>query len=145
MNTKFKVGQKVKVITGANVTPSEQFNGMQGVIIDITRNNTPDVMIYVDFENGYKIWCYTQKDKGIELNVEILTPDTFSATILFNGDSSVGVRPYSYTMGLDANLIEVFEDCKEYREELRDDIKYLYSMIDGEMKCHVIFSDETID
>lgn len=78
MNTQFKVGQRVKVITGANVTPSEQFNGMEGVITEIQRNNTPDVMIYVDFENGYKIWCYTQKDKGIELNVEILedTPPT---------------------------------------------------------------------
>ena len=74
MNTNFKVGQRVKVITGANVTPSKQFNGMEGVITDITRNNTPDVMIYVDFENKYHIWCYTQNDKGIELNVEILEP-----------------------------------------------------------------------
>jgi hypothetical protein len=70
---------------------------------------------------------------------------TFYATILFNGDSSVGVRPYSYTMGLDANLIEVFEDCKEYRNELRAKIQALYTEIDSEMKCHVIFSDETID
>lgn len=70
----YKVGQRVKVMSGANVTLSEQFNGMEGVITDITRNNTPDVMIYVDFENGYHIWCYTQKDKGIELNVEIVEP-----------------------------------------------------------------------
>jgi hypothetical protein len=74
----YKVGQRVKVISGANVTPSEQFNGMEGVITDITRNNTPDVMIYVDFENGYKIWCYTQNDRGIELNIEVIedTPPT---------------------------------------------------------------------
>ena len=69
----YKVGQRVKVITGANVT-TDIFNGMEGVITDITRNNTPDVMIYVDFENGYKIWCYTQNHRGIELNVEILEP-----------------------------------------------------------------------
>jgi len=76
MNTQFKVGQKVRVITGANVVDSDMFNNMEGVIIDIARNNTPDVFIYVDFQNGYKIWCYTQKDRGIELNVEILQDDT---------------------------------------------------------------------
>lgn len=73
------------------------------------------------------------------------TNKQFHATILFNGDSSVGVQPYSYTMELDANLIEVFEDCKEYREELRTKIQALYTEIDSEMKCYVIFSDETID
>jgi len=69
----------------------------------------------------------------------------FHATILFNGDSSVGVRPYAYTMELDANLIELFADDKEFREEVRAKITKLYEVIDGEMKCHVIFSDETID
>jgi len=73
------------------------------------------------------------------------TYQTFFATILFNGDSSVGIRPYSYTMGLDANLIELFADDKTYREELRSKIQALYTEIDNEMKCHVIFSDETID
>ena len=76
MTHNFKVGQKVRVITGANVVNSDMFNYMEGVIIDIARNNTPDVCIYVDFQNGYKIWCYTQKDRGIELNVEILQDDT---------------------------------------------------------------------
>jgi hypothetical protein len=76
MNTQFKVGQKVRVITGANVVYFDMFNNMEGVIIDIARNNTPDVFIYVDFQNGYKIWCYTQKDRGITLNVEILQDDT---------------------------------------------------------------------
>ena len=69
----------------------------------------------------------------------------FKATILFNGDSSVGVRPYAYTMELDANLIEAFKDSKDYREILREQIQTLYTEIDGEMKCHVIFSNETID
>jgi hypothetical protein len=72
------------------------------------------------------------------------TYQTFYATILFNGDSSVGVFPYSYTMGLDANLIEVFADHKEYREEIRSKIQALYTEMDGDMKCQVIFSDETI-
>lgn len=71
MNTQFKVGQRVKVITGANVT-TDIFNGMEGVITEIQDNGTPKVMIYVDFENGYKIWCYTQNHRGITLNVEIL-------------------------------------------------------------------------
>ncbi len=145
MTHNFKVGQKVRVITGANVVDSDMFNNMEGLIIDIARNNTPDVCIYVDFQNGYKVWCYTQKDRGIALNVEILGTDTFSATILFNGDSSVGIRPYSYTMDLDANLIELFADDTTYREELRGKIQALYTEIDGDMKCHVIFSDETID
>ena len=77
MNTKYKVGQRVKVISGANVT-ADIFNGMEGVITEIQDNGTPKVMIYVDFENGYKIWCYTQNHRGIELNVEILEPDTDS-------------------------------------------------------------------
>jgi hypothetical protein len=72
------------------------------------------------------------------------TYQTFFATILFNGDSSVGIRPYSYAMGLDANLIEVFADDKTYREELRSKIQALYTEIDNDMKCHVIFSDETL-
>ena len=72
------------------------------------------------------------------------TYQTFYASILFNGDSSVGVFPYSYTMGLDANLIEVFSDHKEYREEIRSKIQALYTEMDGDMKCQVIFSDETI-
>jgi hypothetical protein len=78
------------------------------------------------------------------LNVEILGSDTFSATIEFRGDMSVGIRPYYYTLGLDANLIEVFADDKAYRDELRNKIQALYTEIDNEMKCHVIFSDETI-
>jgi hypothetical protein len=144
MNTQFKVGQKVRVITGANVVDSDMFNNMAGVIVDILLNNTPDVCIYVDFQNGYKIWCYTQNDRGITLNVEILGSDTFSATIEFRGDMSVGIRPYYYTLGLDANLIEVFADDKAYRDELRNKIQALYTEIDNEMKCHEIFSYETI-
>lgn len=73
MNTNYKVGQRVKVISGANVT-ADIFNGMEGVIEKIQDNGTPKVMIYVDFENGYKIWCYTQNHRGITLNVEILEP-----------------------------------------------------------------------
>ena len=72
------------------------------------------------------------------------TYQTFYASILFNGDSSVGVFPYSYVMGLDANLIEVFADDKQFREDIRTNIKKLYEAIDGDMKCQVIFSDETI-
>lgn len=69
----YKVGQRVKLISGANVT-ADIFNGMEGVIEKIQDNGTPKVMIYVNFENGYKIWCYTQNHRGIELNVEILEP-----------------------------------------------------------------------
>lgn len=71
MTHDFKVGQKVKVITGANLFP-EMFDGQTGVITNIEKNNTPDVMIHVDFSNGYYIWCYTQNDKNILLNAEVI-------------------------------------------------------------------------
>jgi hypothetical protein len=145
MNTQFKVGQRVRVITGANVTP-EILDGKTGIIADIDYAPSIEfVGLNVKFDNGLQAWCHKQKDKGIVLNVEILKADTFSATIEFKGDMSVGIRPYYYTMDLDANLIEVFADDKAYREELRGKIQALYTEIDGEMKCHVIFSDETID
>jgi hypothetical protein len=137
MTHNFKVGQIVKVITASTGTDLN-VSGWVGEIIEVQSDN----FIGIRFENYPLLYCFSDED--ITLNVEILGADTFSATILFNGDSSVGVRPYSYTMELDANLIEVFADDKAYREELRAKIQALYTEIDNDMKCHVIFSDETI-
>jgi hypothetical protein len=137
MNTQFKVGQKVRVITASTGTDLN-VSGWVGEIIEVQSDN----FIGIRFENYPLLYCFS--DDGITLNVEILHPDTFSATIEFRGDMSVGIRPYSYTMDLDANLIEVFADDEAYREELRAKIQALYTEIDNDMKCHVIFSDETI-
>ena len=137
MNTQFKLGQRVKVITASTGTDLN-VSGWVGEIIEVQSDN----FIGIRFENYPLLYCFS--DEGITLNVEILQDDTFSATILFNGDMSVGIRPYCYTMDLDANLIEVFADDKAYREELRAKIQALYTEIDNDMKCHVIFSDETI-
>lgn len=62
------------------------------------------------------------------------------ATVIFNGDSSVGDRPYSYEME-----IPDFEyGCGlAYRDEVRKLIQELYKELDGEYIPHVIFEDET--
>ena len=78
MNTQFKVGQRVKVITGANVTPY-LLDGKTGVIADIDYAPSIEFIgLHVKFDNGLEAWCHRQKDAGIELNVEILedTPPT---------------------------------------------------------------------
>jgi hypothetical protein len=137
MNTQFKVRQKVKVITASTGTDLN-VSGWVGEIIEVQSDN----FIGIRFENYPLLYCFS--DDGITLNVEILQSDKFSATIEFRGDMSVGIRSYYYTMDLDANLIEVFADDKAYREELRAKIQALYTEIDNDMKCHVIFSDETI-
>ena len=137
MTHNFKVGQKVRVITASTGTDLN-VSSWVGEIIEVQSDN----FIGIRFENYPLLYCFSDED--ITLNVEILHHDTFSATIEFRGDMSVGIRPYYYTMELDANLIEVFADDKTYREELRGKIQALYTEIDNDMKCHVIFSDETI-
>jgi hypothetical protein len=137
MNTQFKIEQKVRVITASTGTDLN-VSGWVGEIIEVQSDN----FIGIRFDNYPLLYCFS--DDGITLNVEILGADKFSATIEFRGDMSVGIRPYYYTMDLDANLIEVFADDKAYREELRAKIQALYTEIDNDMKCHVIFSDETI-
>jgi len=59
-------------------------------------------------------------------------------TICFNGDTSVGIFPYSYSMD-----IPEFEP--EYREYVRSAIKILYIELDGEFTPHVFFEDENFD
>jgi hypothetical protein len=137
MTHNFKIGQKVRVITASTGTDLN-VSGWVGEIIEVQSDN----FIGIRFENYPLLYCFS--DDGITLNVEILQSDKFSATIEFRGDMSVGIRSYYYTMDLDANLIEVFADDKAYREELRAKIQALYTEIDNDMKCHVIFSDETI-
>ena len=74
MNTNFKVGQRVKVISGANVTPY-LLDGKTGVIADIDyAPNIEFIGLHVKFDNGLEAWCHRQKYLGIELNVEILEP-----------------------------------------------------------------------
>jgi hypothetical protein len=56
-------------------------------------------------------------------------------TIYFSADPSVGIFPYSYEME-----IPTFDN--EYREEIRKQIKDLYTELDGEFITKIIFSDE---
>jgi hypothetical protein len=60
-------------------------------------------------------------------------------TILFHGDPSVGIFPYSYEMTIPRVAIE------ECREEIRLEIRNLYFALDQEFKPHVYFDDEQID
>lgn len=139
---KYKVGQQVTVITASTGTDLN-VNGWTGEIVEVQSDNFVGIRFVGYNKTIYPLlYCFT--DDGVVLDLKVTKQDAFHATILFNGDSSVGVSPYYYTMELDANLIEVFEDYKDYREELRTKIQALYTEIDNDQKCIVIFSDETI-
>lgn len=73
------------------------------------------------------------------------TGSTFKASILFEGDSSVGIRPRVYHMELDDQLEAQFAESKELREEFRAKIKALYDDMDNDQGCMVAFSDESFD
>ena len=69
MNTQFKIGQKVKVITASTGTDLN-VSGWIGEIIEVQSDN----FIGIRFEN-YPL-LYSFSDDGITLNVEILGADT---------------------------------------------------------------------
>ena len=71
--------------------------------------------------------------------------NNFSATIIFDGDTSVGVRTRAYKMGLDETLQDLMKGDQQLRDTVRTDIKKLYENLDGDQSCQVHFSDETID
>jgi len=59
-------------------------------------------------------------------------------TIYFAGDYSVGIRAYFYSM-------EIPEFELENKEEIRQQIKTLYTELDGEFTPAIFFDDEPID
>lgn len=61
------------------------------------------------------------------------------ATVIFRGDSSVGIFPRSFTIQLPFDK-ETLEDYG--REEARARISNLYEDFDNEERCHVMFDDE---
>lgn len=67
----------------------------------------------------------------------------FRASILFNGDMSVGINSRVYHMELDDQLQASFMEDKAIREEFRAKIKALYDDMDNDELCMVAFSDET--
>jgi hypothetical protein len=69
MNTQYKVGQKVKVITASTGTDLN-VSGWVGEIIEVQSDN----FIGIIFENYPLLYCFS--DDGITLNVEILQDDT---------------------------------------------------------------------
>jgi hypothetical protein len=69
MNTQFKIGQKVKVITASTGTDLN-VSGWVGEIIEVQSDN----FIGIRFENYPLLYCFS--DDGITLNVEILQPNT---------------------------------------------------------------------
>jgi hypothetical protein len=69
MNTQFKVGQKVRVITASTGTDLN-VSGWVGEIIEVQSDN----FIGIRFENYPLLYCFS--DDGITLNVEILHDDT---------------------------------------------------------------------
>lgn len=71
MNTQFKVGQRVKVITASTGTELN-VNGWTGEIMEVQSDN----FVGIKFAEYPLLYCFS--DDGITLNVEILTPDTDS-------------------------------------------------------------------
>ena len=69
MNTQFKIGQRVKVITASTGTELN-VSGLVGEIIEVQSDN----FIGIRFENYPLLYCFS--DDGITLNVEILGADT---------------------------------------------------------------------
>jgi hypothetical protein len=69
MNTQFKIGQKVRVITASTGTDLN-VSGWVGEIIEVQSDN----FIGIRFENYPLLYCFS--DDGITLNVEILGADT---------------------------------------------------------------------
>lgn len=63
----YKVGQRVKVISGANI---EEYNGKEGIIYDIDLESITQPNIKVRFEGNENIWCYSSDI--YDFNVEIL-------------------------------------------------------------------------
>jgi hypothetical protein len=57
------------------------------------------------------------------------------ATAYFEGDSSVGIYSYSYTLEIPFD--------EDIRDDIRQEIAKLYNDLDGEFSCRVIFEDET--
>jgi hypothetical protein len=68
MNTQFKIGQKVKVITASTGTDLN-VSGWVGEIIEVQSDN----FIGIRFENYPLLYCFS--DDGKALNVEILGAD----------------------------------------------------------------------
>lgn len=71
MNTNFKVGQRVKVITASTGTELN-VSGWVGEIIEVQSDN----FVGIKFAEYPLLYCFS--DDGISLNVEILTSDTDS-------------------------------------------------------------------
>jgi len=69
MNTEFKVGQRVKVITASTGTDLN-VSGWIGEIIEVQSDN----FIGIRFENYPLLYCFSDED--ITLNVEILVANT---------------------------------------------------------------------
>jgi hypothetical protein len=69
MNTQFKIGQKVRVITASTGTDLN-VSGWVGEIIEVQSDN----FIGIRFENYPLLYCFSDED--ITLNVEILGADT---------------------------------------------------------------------
>ena len=60
------------------------------------------------------------------------------AVAYFEGDPTVGIRSYYYELE-----VPPFEE--EYREHTRELVRHLYTQLDEEFGCQIIFNDESLD
>jgi len=73
MNTNFKVGDKVKIISGANMP---EHNNQCGVIQQIGEPTMPLFTDYmaIKLDSGIVALCYTYEDDNRVVNIELLEP-----------------------------------------------------------------------
>lgn len=73
----YKVGQRVYVHSGANVTDDygEQIKG-SGTITYVDKKHSCQPNVSIDMDNGEKAICYPYPDDGREFNVEILPEES---------------------------------------------------------------------
>jgi hypothetical protein len=64
---------------------------------------------------------------------------TAKVSILFHGDPSVGIFPYSYEMTIPRVAIE------DFRDETINMIQELYFQLDGEQRPEIIIDEDRMD
>lgn len=71
MQTKLKVGDKVLHVSGANC---DGYDGMNGEIIKEDTAFRSQPCLLVDFGDSEHIWCYTDRQYNITLDLRLLNP-----------------------------------------------------------------------
>lgn len=149
----YKVGQRVKVISGANV---EEYNGKEGIIYNIDLESITQPNITVRFENNHNIWCYSSD--GYDFNVEILEDDKYQVGDLVCLESGIistiisidNTKEIKTANVIDGSRKDVYTINQSFivshvkpLKELDNNQKQMENMFDGK-KHDLLFADELL-